>query len=64
VDHDRASLRHPGWRQDPGKAYRTYEERGRVTCPGCNGKGCDRCTSRGWMIDDNAAKDEWHPHGT
>jgi len=47
---------------DPGKPYRTLEHRGRVVCPGCDGKGCDHCNRRGWMIDDKAAKEEWQ-HG-
>ncbi len=54
------TLRAPRWRQDPGKPIRTLEVRGRVTCPTCQGKGCDECTSRGWMIDDDAIEEEWN----
>jgi len=57
-----AKLRHPGWRLEPGRPTRTYELRGRVTCPGCEGKGCDDCNRRGWMIDEALVKEEWQ-HG-
>lgn len=53
-------LRAPGWRQEPNKPYRTYEVKGRVICPGCEGKGCDTCNRRGWMIDENAIQEEWN----
>jgi len=53
-------LRHPKWRQDPGRPTRTLEVRGRVTCPDCDGKGCLHCDSRGWMIDEAAIQGEWH----
>ncbi len=53
-------LRHPHWRQDPGKPTRTMEVRGRVNCPNCDAKGCDYCNRRGWMIDEAAQKEEWH----
>ena len=57
-------LRHPGWRQDPGRPTRSLELKGRVVCPGCAGSGCDLCDRRGWMIDDSLGKEEWNPHGT
>ncbi len=53
-------LRPPRSRQDPGKPTLTYEIKGRVTCPGCDGKGCERCNRRGWMIDESKIQEEWN----
>ncbi len=56
------TLRHPLWRQEPGKATRTLEVRGRQICS-CEGKGCGRCRYRGWIINTDAVQEEWHGGG-
>ncbi len=53
------ALRHPRGRQDPGRSTLTLETRGRVACPSCEGKGCDECNRRGWMIDPDAVREEF-----
>ena len=52
-------LRHPRARHDPGRSTLALEVRGRVVCPGCEGKGCDSCNSRGWMIDESLIVEEF-----
>jgi len=55
-----SKLRHPKWRNLPGRQVREYEVKGRVVCPTCDGKGCDSmCNRRGWMIDESAIQEEW-----